>query len=433
MKNKEKEVKKIQRPDEEALRRVLTSHKGRIEEIALRFAWTMGLTTGEMLDLTWNDVSFVTGEVCLSDRNVPMDEEMQQCLQERFDQPKFREKEFIMTSDNRLRHTHRVNLTNYVRDALDTEEMLRDISLTNLREDFVIRQLEQHDWSYVLRISGLSTRALYTTYGQYVQKGEHRKRGTGTREASFTQEDEFKLWTLIQKEDTSVVGIALWMVWQYGFSLQEISDLTWKQIDWDAGSIHMEARQVPMGAALQRRLRTIFADRRTDDDPHIVLSPRARRPYRADRLSVVIGEVLVRNDILNFDLSTLKLVKEKQQLRDEIRASLQEKGWFRMEEVSERVSQTEVAIRQQISLLVEEGEIARVGTKYYKKDTIVPPEQHRETILKYIEEHGCAKRRELTKLLGIEVRQCSWIISKLVDEGKVIREGQYYKLPGTMS
>ena len=185
MKNKEKEAKKIQRPNEEALRRVLTAYKGRIEEIALRFAWTMGLTVGEMIDLTWNDVSFETSEVCLSDRNVPMDEEMQQCLQERFDQPKFREKEFIMTSDKRLRHTHRVNLTNYVRDALDTEEALRDISLTDLREDFVIRQLEQHDWSYVLRISGLSTRALYTTYGQYVQKGEHRKRGPGTREVSF--------------------------------------------------------------------------------------------------------------------------------------------------------------------------------------------------------------------------------------------------------
>ena len=326
MKNKEKEVKKIQRPDEDALRRVLTAYKGRIEEIALRFAWTMGLNVGEMIDLTWNNVSFETGEVCLSDRNVPMDEEMQQCLQERFDQPKYREKEFIMISDKRLRHTHRVNLTNYVRDALDTEEALRDISLTDLREDFVIRQLEQHDWPYVLRISGLSTRALYTTYGQYVQKGEHRKRGTGTREVSFTQEDEFKLWTLIQKEDTSVVGIALWMVWQYGFSLQEISDLKWNQVDWDAGTIHMEARQVLMGAAFQRRLRTIFSDRRTDDDPHIILSPRARRPYRADRLSVVIGEVLIRNDILNFDLSALKLVKEKQQLREEIRACLQEKG-----------------------------------------------------------------------------------------------------------
>ena len=104
-----------------------------------------------------------------------------------------------------------------------------------------------------------------------------------------------------------------------------------------------------------------------------------------------------------------------------------------MEEVSARVSQTEDAIRQQISLLIKEGEISRVGTKYYKKNTIVPPEQHRETILKYIEEHGRATRKELAKLLGIEVRQCSWIISKLADEGKVIREGQYYKLPETMS
>lgn len=424
--------KVFRRPDEAAMRRVLTAYKGRIEEIALRFAWTMGLSVSEMIALTWNDVSFETREVRVADRNVPMDEEMLQCLQVRFDQPKFREKEYIMISDTRLRHTHRVNLSNYARIAMDTEEDLRDVNLIDLREDFVIRQLEQHDWAYVLRITGLSTRSLYATYGQYVQKEKHRRRGTGAREIVFSQDDEFKFWKLVQEEDTSAVGIALWMVWQLGFSLQECADLTWEQVNLDAGIINIESRQVPMGTALQRRLRTIFNSHRPDDDPHVLLNPKARRPYGADRLSVVIGEALVRNDMLNYDLSSLRLVREQQQMRETIRTCLQEKGWFSLEEVSARLSQSEEKIRQQIHLLIKEGEIARVGTKYYKVDEIVHPEQHRETILKYIEEHGVAMRKELASLLGLGDRQCTWIMDKLISDGKVVRLGNKYYLPGAI-
>ena len=59
--------KEFRRPDEAAMRRVLNAYKGRIEEIALRFAWTMGFSIHEMIDLTWSNVSFETGEVQLVD------------------------------------------------------------------------------------------------------------------------------------------------------------------------------------------------------------------------------------------------------------------------------------------------------------------------------------------------------------------------------
>jgi len=424
--------KVFRRPDEAAMQRVLTAYKGRIEEIALRFAWTMGLSVSEMIALTWNDVSFETGEIHVADRCVPMDEEMQKCLHTRFEKPAFRNEEFVMISDTRFKHLHRVNIANYARSALDTEEALREINLIDLREDFVIRQLGQNDWTYVLRITGLSTRSLYATYGQYVEKEKHRRRGTGSREIVFTQDDEFKFWKMVQEEDTSAVGIALWMVWQLGFSLQECADLTWEQVNLDAGIINIESRQVPMGTALQRRLRTIFNGRRPDDDPHVLLNPKARRPYGADRLSVVIGEALVRNDMLNYDLSSLRLVREQQQMRETIRTCLQEKGWFSLEDVSARLSQSEERIRQQIHLLIKEGELARVGTKYYKVNEIVPPEQHRETILKYIEEHGAAMRKEMASLLGIGERQCTWIMDKLISDGKVVRMSNKYYLPGTI-
>ena len=49
-------------------------------------------------------------------------------------------------------------------------------------------------------------------------------------------------------------------------------------------------------------------------------------------------------------------------------------------------------------------------------------------ILDYMGEYGGAYRKEIAELLHIEERQCSWILSCMVEDGKLAKDGQRYVL-----
>ena len=78
-----------------------------------------------------------------------------------------------------------------------------------------------------------------------------------------------------------------------------------------------------------------------------------------------------------------------------------------------------------------EEKLVRIGARYYLPGTAVPPEQHYEVVRAYLEEEGGAYRKELADLLHIEEKQCSWILTGFVADGKLAREGQRYVLPET--
>ena len=97
-----KEYKQV---DEAAMLRVLEKNQGKIEELLLRLAWTMGLSAAEIHELKWSEVSFDDGQIHLPDRSIPMNEEIRECLQKRYDQAGKRA-EFVATTDLRRAHMH---------------------------------------------------------------------------------------------------------------------------------------------------------------------------------------------------------------------------------------------------------------------------------------------------------------------------------------
>ena len=154
------------RPDREALNRVLANNKSNLEGIVLRLAWKQGLSREEIRQLTWNDVSFSSGQLILPDRLIPMEAETQACLQERYD---FRGgvSPFVVISERCRRQILPESVSRLARGALD-QEGLKDVSLSDLRRDFIICQLEEHDWPYVARISGVSAPKLYVKVRPYM-------------------------------------------------------------------------------------------------------------------------------------------------------------------------------------------------------------------------------------------------------------------------
>ena len=205
------EEKAFQRPDEAALFRVLEKHRRSCAGFILRLAWNMGLSTTEMHGLKWNEVLLEGRRIQLPDRSVPMDEDTWECLQARY-MKNSRRSEYVVISDRRRVHMHRVNISVAAHEALESEESLRNISLKDLREDFVIRQLEQHDGAYVARISGLTLATLTSRYGQYCRA----ENSGGPEEPLAEDELEARLYEAVQREGPTPEGLAIWMSWQLG-------------------------------------------------------------------------------------------------------------------------------------------------------------------------------------------------------------------------
>lgn len=417
----------FRRPVEAALRAVLEKVQGTMTETILRLAWNLGLFREEMHQLTWNDVSFEEGVVRLPERSVPMGEEVRQCLWVRYAQ-RGHTSPFVVTSDRNRKPMAPQSIARCARVALD-EGGLTDINLVDLRHDFTIRQLQQHDWPYVARISGITVSTLCNVYAQYLPKRGGAAPAREEAREPAPRVDEFEMWKLLQAEGSSPVGLAIWMAWKLGMQMKEIVDLTWEQADLKGGVVRLPDRTIPMGATLRRRLMQVWEGRSAGSDPHVLLTPQSRRPYDHARLSRSVRTALIRGGMENLTLRDL-VHEEKRSWEDAlILRRAEEQGNISRNEVMELLQLSKIPAYSRLSRLVEEGKLTRVGAKYYPAGTAVSPEEHYRVIRKHLEQVGSAYRQELAELLRIEGRQCQTILRRMVRNGQLVCDGQQYALP----
>ena len=285
------------RPDEPAMVRLLADERHTAAGIILRLAWKQGLTREEMQRLTWADIAPDEGGIHLPDRTVPLEEETASCLLDRY---AFLDgvTPYVVVSDRRRQQMPRESISRLARQALDRAG-IASISLMDLRHDFIIRQLEAHDWPYVARISGIAVHTLYATFSDYLPR---------TQPAPAEDPPEayaFLLWKVLQSQGSSLVGLALWLGWKLGMQAREILALTWSQVDLDQGVIHLPDRDLSLGVTLRRLLRETWNRRCLDDDPHVLLSPNSRRPVDQRRLSKLVRTALIRGGIEHVGLGDL--------------------------------------------------------------------------------------------------------------------------------
>ena len=185
------------RPDEPAMVRLLADERHTAAGIILRLAWKQGLTREEMQRLTWADIAPDEGGIHLPDRTVPLEEETASCLLDRY---AFLDgvTPYVVVSDRRRQQMPRESISRLARQALDRAG-IASISLMDLRHDFIIRQLEAHDWPYVARISGIAVHTLYATFSDYLPR---------TQPAPAEEPPEayaLLLWKVLQSQGSSLV------------------------------------------------------------------------------------------------------------------------------------------------------------------------------------------------------------------------------------
>ena len=410
------------RPDREALNRVLANNKSNLEGIVLRLAWKQGLSREEIRQLTWNDVSFSSGQLILPDRLIPMEAETQACLQERYD---FRGgvSPFVVISERCRRQILPESVSRLARGALD-QEGLKDVSLSDLRRDFIICQLEEHDWQYVSRITGVEAAALNLHFSKHLRE---KKVSTRIRREEPAQIDEFSLWKLVQTERTTPAGVTLWLTWQLGLRLEEIVALKWDQVDLEQGSLHMPDRTVSLTSGVHSVLKDLRAA--SPDSVYVLTAPRSGQPYDRVRLSKLVRMLLIRAGMDNVTLRDLRLdCAARTGGEDQVMAYLRKHQSVTRNQVMELLGVSKTAAYTRLKQMEKRGKLTQVGARYYLKGNVVPPERQAEAILEYLAKEGFAYRQDIARLLRIDPGQCRPILQKMVAAGQIIQKRQRYEL-----
>jgi len=218
----------VNRPDGSAMERALEENPGNAAGAVLRLAWQAGLLRDEIQRLTWAQVDFLDQCLVLPDRRVPVGRELTDWLQALRD-GRDRSQEAVVLSDRDHKPLTPQSISRLARGALDKQGQT-GVRLIDLRHDFILRQLEEHDWQYVSRITGVEAAGLNVHFAGHLEK---KKLSTRIRREASPRIDEFALWKLLRSEGSSPAGIALWLSWQVGLQLDEIVSLTWEQVQGD--------------------------------------------------------------------------------------------------------------------------------------------------------------------------------------------------------
>ena len=412
----------VRRLDGQALERLLAECGDSVEGIIFRLAWKQGLTREEIRSLTWSDLLFSEHQLCLPDRTVPLEPETEACLRRRAERWES-VSPHVVISDRLRQQMPPESISRLARKAMNRAG-IQGVNLMDLRHDFIIRQLETHDWPYVVRISGIAVPTLHACFSPYIPQER-----AGTAEERQTGVDSFLMWKLLQVEGSSPVGLALWMSWKLGMRVQEIVDLTWGQVDLDRGVIRLPDRTLSMGVTLRRLLRTAQSRRQSGDDPHVLLSPNSRRPMDQPRLSKIVRTALIRGGMEHVSLGDLCREERRESEDARLLAHAAERGSICRREAMDLLGLSRIAAYERLRQLAARGKLVRVGGKYYPAGQVVPPEEQYAVIRAFLEESGPAYRQDLADLLHIGPRQCGLILKHMVEDGRLVQVGQRYCLP----
>ncbi|MDO4316460.1 MAG: hypothetical protein Q4C45_11855, partial [Oscillospiraceae bacterium] len=134
----------VNRPDEDAMRRILERERIGPEGVVLRLAWLEGLSRDEIAALTWDRVSFLDDRLELPDRMVPLDPELRTYLW-RLHEAHAELSPYVALSSRAKTPLKPESISRLARQALDREGQTA-VRLMDLRHDWIIRQLADKDW-----------------------------------------------------------------------------------------------------------------------------------------------------------------------------------------------------------------------------------------------------------------------------------------------
>ena len=409
------------RPDEAAMLRILERHPHSPEGAILRLAWLEGLSRSEITELRWDQVDFEGKAIQLPDRTVPLEPSTETCLRERHVRCALRDPHVVI-SERSKKPMPPESISRLSRLALDSEG--QKVNLMDLRHDFVIRQLQTHDWPYVARVSGMAVSTLRDAFSPYLTKPAAPENPLAQRD-----EAEYLLWRVIQQEGSSPAGLALWMGWKLQMQPGEILSLTWDQIDLQTGLIRFPDHDVDMGARTQRLLSDVRARQKDVPTNRVFIAPATGNPIDQSRLSVLCRTAMIRGGLEGFSLRSLSVWAHNKQMEDVLLRAAEEQGYLLRDTAAALLHVSPGAAWDHLNRLSKAGRLTRVGVRYYPAGETVSAEDYLPILRVYLQKEGTAGRQALAEQLRIDPKQATHILKGMVDRGELVLAGKRYHLP----
>ena len=411
----------LKKPDEAAMFRILARHPYSPEGVILRLAWQEGLSRKELNELTWDQVDLDGGSLLLPDRTVPLEPSVADCLRQRY--ARYRKlSDRVLIADRGKKPMTPENVSRLAKIALDSEG--QDVSLKDLRRDWIVRQIKANGWAYGARVSGMAVGSLRGIFPAALWEDAPQP------DVPQTGDDtEYSLWRIVQQEDSSTAGLAIWMCWKLGMQPGEIAALTWDQTDMEKGSIHLPGRDIDMGTRMHRLLGEAWERQKSLNEPQVFIAPTTGRPMDQARLSVLCRTAMIRGGLEGFSLRILTAWTHARQVDSALLQRAEELGYLVREDVIQLLHVSGKTAWSYLDRMVDDGKLVKVGVRYYPQGSVVAPENQLDTIRAYLSEHGIGSRQDFMQLLHVAPHQATHILQGMVKRGELVRDGKRYRLP----
>lgn len=242
-------------------------------------------------------------------------------------------------------------------------------------------------------------------------------------------ETEYILWRIVQQEGSSAAGLAIWMCWKLAMQPGEVVNLSWSQTDFTAGVLHLPDRDVPMGNRMGRLLKEVWERQKDLPTDKVFVAPTTGNPMDQSRLSVVSRTAMIRGGLEGFSLRSLSAWANAKRLDDILIRGAEEHGYLVRDTAAELLNVTPRTAWEYLTRLNREGQLTKVGIRYYPVGSAIPVENQVGVLQTYLTEHGIAGRQALAEQLGITPYQATHILQGMVARGELELVGKRYRLP----
>ena len=412
----------LKKPDEGAMARILARHPYSPEGVILRLAWQEGLSRKELNELTWDQVDLDGGSILLPDRTVPLEPSVADCLRERY--ARYRKlSNRVLIADRGKKPMTPENVSRLAKIALDSEG--QDVSLKDLRRDWIVRQIKASGWACAARVSGMAVGSLRGIFPAALWEDAPQPDVPQTG----GDDTEYSLWRIVQQEGSSTAGLAIWMCWKLQMQPGEILALTWDQIDLQTGLIRFPDHDVDMGARTQRLLSDVRARQKDVPTNRVFIAPATGNPIDQSRLSVLCRTAMIRGGLEGFSLRSLSVWAHNKQMEDILLQGAEKQGYLLRDTAASLLHVSPGAAWDHLNRLSKAGRLTRVGVRYYPAGNTVAEADYLPILRAYLQKEGTAGRQALADQLRIAPKQATHILKGMVDRGELVLAGKRYHLP----